>query len=52
MTCGKKRRASIDGNGVAVENGGVAVVDARILPGYGPATAAAMARGNKTDRDG
>ncbi len=35
-----------------VENGGVAVVDARILPGYGPATAAAVARGNKADRDG
>ena len=35
-----------------VENGGVAVVDARILPGYSPATAAAMARGNKADRDG
>jgi thiamine pyrophosphate-dependent acetolactate synthase large subunit-like protein len=33
-----------------VENGGVAVVDARILPSYSPATAAAMARGNKADR--
>jgi thiamine pyrophosphate-dependent acetolactate synthase large subunit-like protein len=32
-----------------VENGGVAVVDARILGGYSPATAAAMARG-KADR--
>ena len=32
-----------------VENGGVAVVDARILPSYSPATAAAMARG-KSDR--
>ena len=29
-----------------VEAGGVAVVDARILGGYSPATAAAMARGN------
>jgi thiamine pyrophosphate-dependent acetolactate synthase large subunit-like protein len=35
-----------------VENGGVAVVDARILPSYSPATAAAMARGNKADRAG
>jgi thiamine pyrophosphate-dependent acetolactate synthase large subunit-like protein len=34
-----------------VENGGVAVVDARILPSYSPATAAAMARG-KSDRGG
>jgi thiamine pyrophosphate-dependent acetolactate synthase large subunit-like protein len=34
-----------------VENGGVAVVDARILPSYSPATAAAMARG-KADRGG
>jgi thiamine pyrophosphate-dependent acetolactate synthase large subunit-like protein len=32
-----------------VEGGGVAVVDARILGGYSPATAAAMARG-KADR--
>ena len=32
-----------------VEAGGVAVVDARILGGYSPATAAAMARG-KADR--
>ena len=32
-----------------VEKGGVAVVDARILGGYSPATAAAMARG-KADR--
>ena len=35
-----------------VEKGGVAVVDARILPSYSPATAAAMARGNKADRGG
>jgi thiamine pyrophosphate-dependent acetolactate synthase large subunit-like protein len=35
----------------AVENGGVAVVDARILGSYSPATAAAMARG-KADRGG
>ena len=35
-----------------VEAGGVAVVDARILPSYSPATAAAMARGNKADRGG
>jgi thiamine pyrophosphate-dependent acetolactate synthase large subunit-like protein len=35
-----------------VENGGVAVVDARILPSYSPSTAAAMARGNKADRGG
>jgi len=34
-----------------VENGGVAVVDARILGSYSPATAAAMARG-KADRGG
>jgi len=34
-----------------VEGGGVAVVDARILPSYSPATAAAMARG-KADRGG
>jgi thiamine pyrophosphate-dependent acetolactate synthase large subunit-like protein len=34
-----------------VESGGVAVVDARILPSYSPATAAAMARG-KSDRGG
>jgi thiamine pyrophosphate-dependent acetolactate synthase large subunit-like protein len=33
-----------------VEGGGVAVVDARILPSYSPATAAAMARGQKADR--
>jgi thiamine pyrophosphate-dependent acetolactate synthase large subunit-like protein len=33
-----------------VEKGGVAVVDARILGGYSPATAAAMARGDKPDR--
>ncbi len=33
-----------------VEDGGVAVVDARILGGYSPATAAAMARGEKVDR--
>ena len=33
-----------------VEAGGVAVVDARILGGYSPATAAAMARGQKSDR--
>ncbi len=33
-----------------VEGGGVAVVDARILPSYSPATAAAMARGQKSDR--
>jgi hypothetical protein len=32
-----------------VEGGGVAVVDARILGGYSPATAAAIARG-KADR--
>jgi thiamine pyrophosphate-dependent acetolactate synthase large subunit-like protein len=36
---------------MVVENGGVAVVDARILPSYSPATAAAMARG-KADRGG
>jgi thiamine pyrophosphate-dependent acetolactate synthase large subunit-like protein len=35
-----------------VEAGGVAVVDARILPSYSPATAAAMARGQKADRGG
>jgi thiamine pyrophosphate-dependent acetolactate synthase large subunit-like protein len=35
-----------------VEGGGVAVVDARILPSYSPATAAAMARGQKSDRGG
>jgi thiamine pyrophosphate-dependent acetolactate synthase large subunit-like protein len=35
-----------------VEKGGVAVVDARILGGYSPATAAAMARGEKADRGG
>jgi thiamine pyrophosphate-dependent acetolactate synthase large subunit-like protein len=35
-----------------VENGDVAVVDARILPGYSPVTAAAVARGNTADRDG
>lgn len=35
-----------------VEGGGVAVVDARILPTYSPATAAAMARGVKSDRAG
>jgi thiamine pyrophosphate-dependent acetolactate synthase large subunit-like protein len=35
-----------------VDSGGVAVVDARILPGYSPATATAMARGNKSDRGG
>ena len=35
-----------------VEQGGVAVVDARILGGYSPATAAAMARGEKADRGG
>jgi len=29
-----------------VERGGVAVVDARIVPSYSPAAAAAMARGN------
>jgi thiamine pyrophosphate-dependent acetolactate synthase large subunit-like protein len=34
-----------------VEGGGVAVVDARILGSYSPATAAAMARG-KADRGG
>jgi thiamine pyrophosphate-dependent acetolactate synthase large subunit-like protein len=34
-----------------VENGGVAVVDARILGSYSPATAAAMSRG-KADRGG
>jgi thiamine pyrophosphate-dependent acetolactate synthase large subunit-like protein len=34
-----------------VENGGVAVVDARILPTYSPSTAAQMARG-KSDRGG
>jgi thiamine pyrophosphate-dependent acetolactate synthase large subunit-like protein len=33
-----------------VEGGGVAVVDARILPTYSPSTAAQMARGNKADR--
>ena len=33
-----------------VEQGGVAVVDARILPTYSPSTAAQMARGNKADR--
>jgi len=34
-----------------VENGGVAVVDTRILPTYSPSTAAQMARG-KSDRGG
>ena len=33
-----------------VENGGVAVVDARILPTYSPATAAQMARGKSRPR--
>jgi thiamine pyrophosphate-dependent acetolactate synthase large subunit-like protein len=33
-----------------VDGGGVAVVDARILPTYSPSTAAQMARGNKADR--
>ena len=36
----------------AVDSGGIAVVDARILPGYSPASAAAMARASKADRGG
>jgi thiamine pyrophosphate-dependent acetolactate synthase large subunit-like protein len=35
-----------------VDRGGVAVVDARILPSYSPASAAAMARDNRADRGG